>query len=354
MGFTKYPKIPLSTKDMPDLPAGAEWIVTEKLHGANFSVACDADGKVEFAKRSGPLPLEEDFYSFRSQRLDRRLQEPARRVRALAVRCGLAASGDSVCVFGELVGGHYPHPDVNPVPGLQPVQRGVWYSPDLRFIGFDLAVTPHHQPPRYTDFDAAASCCEAAGFLFAAVLARGTLPHCLESPIRFSSRLPARLGLPSLEDDNLAEGVVVRTAREGLPLRTLLKRKIDEFGETRYSSLNWAAAKSGGARAASGPHDLLRYEAMARVTESRFEAVESKTGRLDAADKVACRKVLEDFKEDVRLALVEDGVASSEAALAEALSQELCDELDRACRGLIGSVVGRRARQERSARGVGG
>ena len=67
IAWEKYPKMPLSTQSWESLKHIDEWIVTEKVHGANFS-ATVSDTSCTFAKRSGPLPDDEDFYSFRSQR----------------------------------------------------------------------------------------------------------------------------------------------------------------------------------------------------------------------------------------------------------------------------------------------
>ena len=46
----------------------------------------------------------------------------------------------AVQIFGEVYGGRYDHPSVAPVRGLQPVQCGVWYSPQLHFHAFDVLV----------------------------------------------------------------------------------------------------------------------------------------------------------------------------------------------------------------------
>lgn len=342
MAWQRYEKIPLSTKVLLDVSPKAEWIVTEKLHGANFSIFCDATGGVSFAKRSGVLAPDDDFYSFRSQRLDERLRGPALRVRDEARRVGLAADGDSVCVFGELVGGRFPHPDVPPVPGLTPVQCGIWYCAGLHFVAFDLAVTPASGGERrFVGFHAAAAACEAAGFMFAEALASGNLQECLAVPHHFVSRLPSRLGLPPLDSGNMAEGVVVRTASGAH--RALFKRKIEEFNEVQYSNPQWAASKAGGARAREDRTEELRYEMLARVTEQRLNAVESKVGRAIAADRDACRRLLADFKEDVLAALEEEGVA-----VLGALPDVLRVELNSAARELIGPILRRREREGRT------
>ena len=48
---------------------------------------------------------------------------------------------EGVILFGELCGGQYPHPDVQPDGSARPVQRGIWYSPRIEFVVFDIAVS---------------------------------------------------------------------------------------------------------------------------------------------------------------------------------------------------------------------
>jgi hypothetical protein len=57
-------------------------------------------------------------------------------VRALFRRLGDAAWA---LVYGELFGGHYPHPRVAALDGIVPVQTAIHYCPDVRFCAFDLA-----------------------------------------------------------------------------------------------------------------------------------------------------------------------------------------------------------------------
>lgn len=343
--WASFPKMEQTTNAFATLPKG-DWVVTEKLHGANFSVSCDETGTVFFAKRSGVLPLAEDFFSFRSQRLDEDLANCARR----AFGAAQAADNEvrSVCVYGELLGGAYPaSAEVPPVAGLRPVQKGVWYSPSLRFVGFDVRVTARpageRAGARFLDFAEARRLAEAAGFLFAAPMASGSLAHCLDFGFRFDSTLPARLGLPPLPGPNLAEGVVLRAAMEVAPGvscggrgggRAMFKRKIAEFGESQYANNGWRVARAGGTGTRQlPPAELLRYELLAAVTEQRLASVASKLGRADPTDQAACRALLEGLKADAIDSLVVDKVVSSrEAALENA---QLRSELDRAARGLV-------------------
>ena len=341
IAWEKYPKMPLSTQSWESLKHIDEWIVTEKVHRANFS-ATVSDTSCTFAKRSGPLPDDEDFYSFRSQQLDKMIAPKSAQLLQL-VRGGAAPSALAVCIFGELCGGAFPHSEVPKISQLAPVQNGVWYSPKLEFLGFDVAVAERGAAAwRFLDFDDARKAAEAAGFLFAAPLARGSLEACLEFPVRFASTVPGRLGLPAPEGTpNWAEGVVIRSAREASPgaagkgkggARAVFKRKIDEFSESQYANPAWRDAKAGGGGAELAPDELVRFEMLAAITEQRLAAVTSKRGRVDVADKAACRALLDEFKADVVDALRDDGVLD---ASAPGLSAELGAELDDEARRLV-------------------
>ena len=218
------------------------------------------------------------------------------------------------------------------------MQRGVWYSPALVFIAFDIAVVPvaadaaagdgrladmalssSHQRTRFLDFDVARAASIAADLRFTQPLRRGTLAHCLDLDVRFASTIPTTLGLPTLpaEHSNWAEGLVVRPVREPPPDggRGLVKRKIPEFSEKQYSHDHWRGARHGAvsSRGSAGmswveAETLLRYEMLAAVNQQRLDSVLSKSARVDAADKAACRRLLHDFKVDVAEALAEDGL----------------------------------------------
>lgn len=323
--FLKYDKIPLGTVGRAAVGSSDEFVATEKIHGANFSVLVEAtSGCVSFGKRTAVLEPTDDFYSFRSAGLDRRLA-----AQATALLDSLRRRFprlQAFTVYGELFGGRYEHPALAegaaPGPRLQPVQCGVWYSPNIEFMAFDLAISlqeeeeraeekeedqdgsaaarpgPNPTPRFYLDFDEARALAEEAGFLFVQPLVRGSLAACLEHGERFPSTIAARLGLPTLADANLAEGIVCRPVREPRRRgdgggRGLFKLKIAEFSERQYENTGWRASKAGGAGAGTGlaARDLARFEMLALVTPQRLDNVLSKTGRIDYADKEACRMV---------------------------------------------------------------
>merc|ERR1711976_202058 len=186
------------------------------------------------------------------------------------------------------------------------------------------------------------------GFFFVEPLLMGTLEECLDFDIEFETTIPVRLGLPQLPPGaggaamNLAEGVVIRPRKEPPKhigggtgrkesARGLFKQKIRAFSEKRYQNDDWRKGKIGGAGVAPAVTDVerSRYEIIANVTEPRLAAVMSKIGRIDPANKEACRKLLEDFKEDVREALEDEDAETLQR------SAELQEELDQLSRKLI-------------------
>lgn len=358
--FCKYDKMAEDSGSVGVVLGGGQYIVTEKVHGANFCIiAAGTEGglaDVSFAKRTAPIGRArdaEDFYSCRSSGLLAALERPAREVFGTLAGTHAAAA---VHIYGELFGGRYSHPEVPPTPGVEPVQVGIWYAPDLRFMAFDVAVEAPGGARHFLDFAAARVLCEGCGLFFAVPLFEGPLGECVSFPIEFKTTIPGRLGLPPLPEgvdggENLAEGVVVRPQHEPPQrgagggrkesARGLFKRKIAAFSEKRYQNDDWKKGKAGGTghvAVALSSFDEARYEILACITEQRLAAVMSKVGRVEASDRAACRQLLEDFKQDVRESLGE--------AEAQALQQsaELQEELDRLSRELITTeLLGRRA-----------
>jgi Rnl2 family RNA ligase len=229
MRHLAYPKIP-TAKQLSRPGTGGTWIATEKIHGAQVVVACDG-GTVRVGKRKAWLDGDEPFFGWQL------LRAGFERAARIALDDGAAA----VRIYGELYGGHYPHPGVPPVPGASAVQTGVWYAPGVRFALFD--VLDHADPDDlgvYRTHAAVARVAGAAGLDVVPVLDRGTRASLDGLPVRFPTRIPQQLGLPPLPD-NLAEGLVLRPDAALSPQdRTIVKAKIDEFDEQRFgASLPW-------------------------------------------------------------------------------------------------------------------
>jgi len=274
MKHLPYPKIPAKHDGSTPAPGG-QWVAMEKVHGAQVVVA--TDGHItRIGKRKAWLADNEAFFGW--QLLRSTLEAGARAVHRSH------GDGGIVRLFGELFGGAYPHPEVTPVPGASPVQTGIWYAPGVHFALFDVVVGAGEEEMflSHTEVEALA---EAHGLLVVPLLGRGPRQVLEQLPLRFQTRVPARLRLPPLEG-NLAEGLVLKPdARALTSARFVVKRKIEEFDEARFDeSQPW------------DPHAILDLAALQRLARSlvngpRVDSARSKVG--DARSAVVDEVVLD-------------------------------------------------------------
>ena len=130
-----YQKIPTRLREIADEKSyqqwqRTDWVVTEKVHGANFSFSWEG-GTLGFAKRKAQLSIHDQFFAF--QRLLPLLEQDLRRLfHSLESELGEG----TIVLYGELFGGHYPHQNIEPVAAVEAVQTGVWYAPDIHFYAF--------------------------------------------------------------------------------------------------------------------------------------------------------------------------------------------------------------------------
>ncbi|TQF01567.1 hypothetical protein E6W39_04070 [Kitasatospora acidiphila] len=305
-----YPKI--SARGRLSASGVREWVAVEKVHGAHFAVVCDGTG-VRPAKRRELLGDDalDDFFGV--SRIWPALSVAAVRF-AAAVR---AERGDGavVTVYGELAGGHYPHPEVPAVAGVQPVQTGVWYAPGLHWLPFDASVDQVEridQGERVeqggTSNGAAGArwwLCDrmlrqaaaTAGLSCPPVLGQGALTVLQELPSAFPSKVPALLGLPELPD-NLAEGYVLKpagtwqeTGATGAGPRPLGKVKQQAFAEDeRFQGARPYLPPPQGA---AGIPAWLLVQAATLLTPARAAAAVSKLGPRTPMPAVA-REIADD------------------------------------------------------------
>jgi Rnl2 family RNA ligase len=336
--FTGYEKIAESPEEWHideaayRLLAKEPWVVTEKIHGANFCFL--TDGQIVLcANRKHILSSTDDFFHY--QIVLEKLQQKV--LRAFLAAKKRFPQISQLFLYGELYGGYYPHPDVRPDPSVQPVQTGIWYAPSIEFCAFDLALeaAAPGAPRSYVDYDIAMSIFEEVGIFYATPLFTGSYQEALAYPLGFDSTIPRRLGLPPLAEPNKAEGVVIKPLKTLLvesskgAIRPILKKKIPEFAEDkRFSQAEkWATPPPG---ALPGNLDLLIWEAFNLVTENRLHSVLSKVGALHTGDGRREQYVFRLFVEDVLERL--------EATQSEALAVLRNDERLRLMDALHGEV----------------
>ncbi|MBW5482471.1 RNA ligase family protein [Streptomyces bambusae] len=323
--WAPYPKIP-SRARLGEARAARNWVALEKIHGANFAVVCDHTG-VRPAKRRELLGEDglDDFFGV--ARIWPALAVAAEHcAAALRRHCGAEATAP-VTVYGELAGGRYPHPDVPPTPGTEPVQTGVWYAPGLVWLPFDATVGTRGGI-RWVADRVLREAADAAGLHCAPLVAHGTLAQVQERTPVFPTRVPALLGLPELPG-NLAEGIVVKPAGEwrathgtdsdtgtdtatgtGAAARPVAKFKQPAFAEDdRFDGSRPYRAPAEGAAGVPG---WLLGQAAALLTPARAAAAVSKLGPRTPAEEVAV-EIARDAVEETAEALggLGDGLAPS-------------------------------------------
>ncbi|CCW71323.1 unnamed protein product [Phytomonas sp. Hart1] len=261
--FSPYVEIDLPTDTRIDTIrrsgiADQDWIVTEKVHGTNFGIYLIDETTMRFAKRSGIMDPNENFFGYHTL-----IDEMTTQIRMLAAlikqKYGIGRIGRLI-MNGELFGARYKHPLVPkstkwctmpngkrfPISGVE-IQREPFpqYSPELHFYTFDVkySVSGAEQDfvlLGYDDF--IELCARVPKLLYARALVRGTLDQCLAFDVEnFKTPLPALLGLGNYPlEGNLAEGVVIRHCKRGDPalearnVSTIIKLRCSSFMELKH------------------------------------------------------------------------------------------------------------------------
>lgn len=212
-----------------EMPQDLQYVVQEKVHGANTSFLCDGV-EVKFAKRTSVLAEDEKFYNYPE------LFE-AYKAKVIKLFNRIKESHPettNISVFGEMFGGVYPHNDVQASKTLATIQKGVCYTPGHEFYGFDIYVSDGENG-NYLPVEEVNELFEIEGFFYAKTLFQGALSECLQYPNAFQSKISEWLGLPAI-DDNICEGIVIRPVtpmylRNGS--RVLIKSKNERFAEKK-------------------------------------------------------------------------------------------------------------------------
>lgn len=245
---------------------GGPWVALEKIHGAQMLIAV-AGEQVRFGKRKAWLADDDPFFGWQLVRA-----QLAELARAAAGRIGAPI----VVFYGELFGGGYPHPDVAAAPGLQPVQTGIWYAPELRWAAFDaLVARDDDDDGELLAYGELAELSRETGMMVPPLVRSGPRPHVEAAPTRFVTRVPGLLGLPAVAD-NFAEGLVVRPDARARPgQRPTYKRKIAEFDEQKFQEAEaWDANQRPDLAALCGWAERL-------TNPARVASAASKWGRHD-------------------------------------------------------------------------
>lgn len=298
-GYEKMPnnlkKLGLSESDFSQMEK-LKWVVTEKVHGANFSFVYE-NGTLKFAKRKEYLSWTDDFFGF--QLVANKLEDNILR---LFEKLSGEISGQKYIIYGELFGGKYPHPEVNPVKDLHAIQTGVYYTPNIEFCAFDIAIeTEGSDSKYYLDYESSVAYFKEFGIFHAQPLLIGKFNEAMNFNIRINSTIPKEFNLPELQE-NLIEGVVIKPFNQtdnNLFSRPIIKLKNPEFDEEEkfHEAEKWSFIPN----ISSKTEDLsfIVDELRNYVTQNRLKSAISKIGELDMSNQLRISEIKTELLEDV-------------------------------------------------------
>lgn len=251
--YKKYPSITNSYNEKflniirENVHPNALYIVSEKLHGANFSFCVDYTREIVHCSRNQTL-AKDGFYNHRE--LDKY------HTAILGIYDELMCFENGIVrIYGEYAG--------------QGIQKGVNYG-DKDFYCFDISVDGV-----YLTLDVVARLCRDFGIKMPKTFMIGTLDKCLEFDIHRDSAI---LGI----EDNLIEGVVISPL---IPVflnhdRVIIKHKNPEFAEIGKHKPKKPK------KTLSSTDSALLATLCTYLTDNRVNAVMSKEGTWDKFGKL--------------------------------------------------------------------
>jgi len=302
MEFFPYQKISSTSSQFHMIKGSSKnlfkgkWIVLEKVHGANFSVYCNAQ-ESKFAKRTTFLEKNEWFYNYHTISHD--LQHKVKAVFDSVLTKD--SDVDYVIVYGELCGGFYPSAPQSWKGALEAgrinsqnkclldqnhraIQEGVYYSPDIVFIVFDIALVKRGK--RYfIGYDDVMFYCKEAKLNYLRPLLVSSANECANYKCTFDSKVSVDIckQMPLPKGSNLAEGIVVKPMNVDIydDIRPMLKVKHSKFSEISSDFLS---------------NDSCHHEILDMVNMNRLDSLRSKLGGLS---KTQSAEIVTNLVEDI-------------------------------------------------------
>ena len=269
-----------------------EFIVQEKVHGANLSFWTTNGVDFFSAKRMYQISNDEKFYNHGII-----LKEIEPKLKNIWIDLKNEFSDlKQVTIFGEIIGGDYPHKEVERDKKSIMVQKGIFYSPKNHFYAFDILINSEI----YLDVDMSNKHFEKQNLLHAKTIFRGNINDCLAHPNDFNSTLPTEFNLPELVP-NSVEGVVIKptnTRHFNNGVRVILKHKNEKWTENKKYHKSIKLEDEPSDKVIKLKEAILTY-----VNENRLNSVVSKIGVVSHKDfgivlGMFNKDVVEDFLKD--------------------------------------------------------
>jgi len=285
---------------------GATHVITEKVHGSNFSFITDGT-EIKAAKHSSTLGPNADFHNY--QTVLEKYRSNICQLHALVTKIYEVGW---VTIYGELFGGAYPfykgEGDPNNLQSYsiqsvgikKPVQKGIFYCPRVDFYAFDIYLP---EKATFLPFEKALELFQTCKFIHAEPLFMGSVKEVDEWPLQgFKSTIYKKFNLPEYPD-NIAEGIVIRSITgDRHILKKVTKKFREKVGNENPEKYDNPTLFNGDFKAliASAQTDITNY-----VTVNRLVHVLSKKGPVKGDEKQLVKiqgfliqDVIHDFSKD--------------------------------------------------------
>ena len=267
-----------------------EYVVQEKVHGANISFITDGKTIIS-AKRTELISENEQF--FNSKLVQKNYSS---KILQIFKETSDKFNAKSITIFGELVGGGYPHPDIPKDENAKLVQRGIYYCPTNEFFAFDILIDNE----KYLDVKTTSELFEKFHFFYAKTIFKGVLRDCLNFSNTFKSSIPNDFGLPEIEA-NICEGVVIRPNQPSFlrsGSRVLIKNKNEKWAENNnFIDKSILSKLLHEGEELSDEANILCEEIYKLITTNRLANLISKIGEINIKKDLG--KVLGLYNKDV-------------------------------------------------------
>ncbi|ELP87629.1 hypothetical protein EIN_146330 [Entamoeba invadens IP1] len=295
--FVRYDIVKESENELPykevDFSRQAnktKWVVTEKIHGSNFSLYYTGKSW-RVAKRNSLLTEEEMMTFFGCSEVIPKILQSAPMLLTLIKQHNPHAV--AFVIYGELCGGNKNFPGSQPGESPDvPVQVGILYSPKIEFIPFDMDVIIKEgsiYKHEALDFDLFIEFTEKSKIGHVPVIkVCDTVDEALSINLTFDSLVPKQLGYTTIvKGTNQAEGVVIKPYPKMVhgtkSVRESFKRKHPKFKEIEDFELPRQ----------NSDYVVAEANILARITKARLQSFVSKNGVKEDLEVVQ-REVLDD------------------------------------------------------------
>lgn len=201
------------------------WLCFEKIHGANGCMIV-TNSDIKFARRRAIIQPNETFYNY--EKIVERYTDNFRKFYDNIV--STCRNTSIVRIYGELYGGIYPnHPSVD-----IPVQQGIYYSPQVEFMVFDVCIEKFDNTFEWLTYKTYSEELDKVSIPYVAPLFEGSFEDAVKFNNHFETTIPKFHGLPPIED-NICEGIVIKPSKSILldGNKIMIKSKNFKFTEKK-------------------------------------------------------------------------------------------------------------------------